>query len=139
MSRESRAGALASSLQLSLSEREATMVMFLMAVCMSVFGLAVTALAFGAATRDEREAPAIQPALTPTLSVPVPAPRFFADSPILARTALAAAAATPQVPIEVLLLQLERHVRLEQAAAESFLEFPTSASLHSRTTSPLVH
>jgi hypothetical protein len=40
-----------------------------------------------------------------------------------------------QVPIEVLLLQLENHVRLEQAAAESFVEFPTYALLHSKTTS----
>jgi hypothetical protein len=39
----------------------------------------------------------------------------------------------------VLLLQIDRHVRLEQAAAESFLDAPTTASLHSRTTSPLVH
>jgi hypothetical protein len=129
----------ASSLQWLLVEREAAMVMFLMAVCLSTFGLAVTALAFGAATRDERDAPVAQPELTPTLAIPAVAPRFFAAAPIVARAAAASATATPQVPIEVLLLQIERHVRLEQAAAESFLEFPTSASLHSQTTSPLVH
>lgn len=113
------------------------MVMFLMALCLSVFGLAVAALAFGAATRDERTAPAPQPELTPVMALPLSAPRFFAD---MAIAPMAAANATqPQVPIEVLLLQIERHVRLEQAAAESFLDFPTSASLHSRTTSPLVH
>ena len=44
-----------------------------------------------------------------------------------------------QVPIEVLLLQIEDHVRLEQAAAESFLAFPTHAQLHSKTTSPFVN
>jgi hypothetical protein len=46
---------------------------------------------------------------------------------------------TRPVPIDVLLLQLERHVRLEQAAAESFLMAPTVENLHSRTSSPLVH
>jgi hypothetical protein len=43
------------------------------------------------------------------------------------------------VPIEVLLLQLERHVRLEQAAAESFHWCPTPEALHMNTSSPLVH
>jgi hypothetical protein len=43
------------------------------------------------------------------------------------------------VPVELLLLQLERHVRLEQAAAESFLMAPTLQSLHSRSSSPLAH
>jgi hypothetical protein len=112
------------------------MVMFLMAVCLSVFGLAVTAMAFGAATRDERPADAAQPVVAPSLSIPLAAPRFFADMPAVP---LAAAKTPVHVPIEVLLLQIERHVRLEQAAAESFLDLPTSASLHSRTTSPLVH
>jgi hypothetical protein len=44
-----------------------------------------------------------------------------------------------QVPIEALLLQIESHVRLEQAAAESFLQTPTPALLHSKTISPLVN
>jgi len=114
------------------------MVMFLMAVCLSMFGLAVTAMAFGAATRDERPLEAAQPALKPALSVPLSPSRFFTDLPI-ATTLPVAAAARPHVPIEVLLLQIDRHVRLEQAAAESFLDYPTVASLHSRTASPLVH
>ena len=45
----------------------------------------------------------------------------------------------PVVPIEVLLLQIERHVRLEQAAAESFHDAPTVEALHAPTTSPLMH
>jgi len=49
------------------------------------------------------------------------------------------AVASRQVPIEVLLLQIENHVRLEQAAAESFVTFPTNAQLRSKTTSPLVN
>ena len=114
------------------------MVMFLMALCLSMFGLAVTAMAFGAATRTERPAEPAQPAVRPALPVALTPSRFFSDLPI-APAAAAAAVTRPQVPIEVLLLQIDRHVRLEQAAAESFLDYPTVASLHSRTTSPLVH
>jgi hypothetical protein len=105
------------------------MEMFLMALCMSLLGVAATAVAFGAATRDEgreAEVPAAKP-------VPAPAPtRFFVEE-------MPVAAPQPRVPIEALLLQIEQHIRLEQAAAESFLESPTARSLHSRTSSPLVH
>ena len=99
------------------------MEMLLMGAVLSMFGLAVTCLAFGAATRNTpaepaKERPAIKPA--------VPAPRFFVDP-------------SRQVPIEALLLQIENHVRLEQAAAEGFLQAPNAAHLHSRTSSPLVN
>ena len=47
--------------------------------------------------------------------------------------------ARPNVPLEVLLLQIERHVRLEQAAAESFIHLPSPEALNLRTQSPLVH
>jgi hypothetical protein len=108
------------------------MVMFLMALCMSLFGLAVTCLAFAAATREDRPEPAAQPELKPVVALPARPERFFVGSP-------RPSVPRPTVPIEVLLLQIERHVRLEQAAAESFLDYPTAASLHSRTASPLVH
>ena len=45
----------------------------------------------------------------------------------------------PNVPLEVLLLQIERHVRLEQAAAESFIHLPSPEALNLRTQSPLAH
>ena len=60
--------------------------------------------------------------------------RFFADPP-----AVPVAAALNRVPIEALLLQIENHVRLEQAAAECFLESPNPTLLHSRTISSLVN
>ena len=106
------------------------MEMFLMALCISVFGLAVAALAFGAATRTESSAPAIQ---VPAPAKAAPA-RFFADGvmPQIPNP-------TPQIPIELLLQQIESHVRLEQAAAESFVNFPTQAVLHSKTSSPFVN
>jgi hypothetical protein len=104
------------------------MVMFLMALCLTVFGLAVSALAFGAATRDS---PAeVEPRAEQSLPV-VPSHFFVAHVPQVA--------AIPRVPLEVLLSQIERHVRLEYAAAESFIDFPSAESLHSRTMSPLVH
>ena len=55
--------------------------------------------------------------------------RFFADGPALALR--------DGEPLEALLAQLEQHVRLEQAAAESFLHNPTAESLHHRPASPL--
>ena len=99
------------------------MEMLLMGAVLSMFGLAVTCMAFGAATRSERRDPATQ---KPAARPPLPAPRFFVDP-------------GRQVPIEALLLQIENHVRLEQAAAECFLQAPDSARLHSRTTSALVN
>jgi hypothetical protein len=41
------------------------------------------------------------------------------------------------VPADLLALQIERHVRLEQAVAEAFRQFPSVEALHSRTLSPL--
>jgi hypothetical protein len=107
------------------------MEMFLMALCMSMFGLAVTAIAFGAATRKQASSSPAQPELKPVKSV---APsRFFADR-------IAPPAAPAQlVPREVLLAQIEHHVRLEQAAAQSFLEAPSHAQLHTKTTSTFVN
>ncbi len=99
--------------------------------CLSLLGLAVACLAFGAATRNP-EAPPEAAARRDTAVAVAPA-RFFTATPI------PPVAMPPRVPIEVLLLQIENHVRLEQAAAESFLESPTPALLHSRTTSPLVN
>jgi hypothetical protein len=39
----------------------------------------------------------------------------------------------------LLLLQIESHVRMEQAAVESFLAMPSVETLHTKTLSPLVH
>ena len=95
-----------------------------MVLCFSVLGLALAAMAFGAATRPERQQPMMnaQPGAAQGAQT-----RFFVDP-------------TPgRVPIEALLLEIENHVRLEQAAAESFVEYPTSAMLHSKTVSPFVN
>ena len=112
------------------------MEMFLMILTMSVFCFAVACVAFGAATREEQDIQVARPVTKPAMYLSFAQPRFFADG---AEAPLAASAGPQQVPLDVLLLQIDRHIRLEQAAAESFLESPTTASLHSRTTSPLVH
>ncbi len=103
------------------------MEMFLMALALSIFGLAVSAIAFGAATRTER-----RPELPVRPQLDLAPERFFSDTP-------KAFHRQPQVPLEVLLLQIEQHVRLEQAAAESFISLPSPAALNCRTQSPLVH
>ncbi|HEY3440266.1 MAG TPA: hypothetical protein VGK29_05925 [Paludibaculum sp.] len=107
------------------------MEMFLMAICLSMLGFAVTAVAFGAATRSAETAPEEQPVQQPVVEI-APA-RFFADDATIPAMSMQA-----RVPIEALLLQIDNHVRLEQAAAESFLAYPTAALLHGRTISTLV-
>ena len=107
------------------------MEMLLMGMCWTVFGLGVAAVAFGAATRSESSNSGVQPQMPKIKAVPT---RFFSDS-----VAAPPPIPSPRVPVEVLLLQIEKHVRLEQAAAESFIEFPTEAQLHSKTSSPLVN
>jgi hypothetical protein len=106
------------------------MEMFLMALALSLLGVAVSGALFAAATRgvdEPRELDATRAAKRPAAET-----RFFVDMPPAAPT-------RPLVPVELLLLQIERHVRLEQAAGESFLQAPTAQSLHCRTSSPLMH
>ena len=105
--------------------------MLLMGLCMSVFGIAVACLAFAAATRPAAAPPTAQPEV-PVEKAAAPA-RFFADR------AAPAIPPQPHVPVEVLLQQIETHIRLEQAAAESFVAFPTQALLHSKTASPFMN
>jgi len=109
------------------------MEMLLMGAVLALFGIAVSCAAFGAATRSEEEPVAAQPQPEVAKAVAVQPARFFGES------IPAPAMAASQVPIEALLLQIENHVRLEQAAAQSFMAAPTTALLHSRTISPFVN
>jgi hypothetical protein len=105
------------------------MEMFLMVATMSVIGVGVCALLFAAATRQ----PPPRVEARPADAMAKAAPRFFVDldvDPATVRT---------QIPVEALLLQIERHVRLEQAAAEGFQFTPTAEALHMTTVSQLVH
>jgi hypothetical protein len=107
------------------------MEMLLIGTCLSLLGLAVTCLAFNSSMPREEMAPVAEPEMVKA-AAETPG-RFFGEpamAPLLART---------QVPLEALLLQIENHVRLEHAAAESFLAAPDAVLLHSRTMSPLVN
>jgi hypothetical protein len=107
------------------------MEMFLTGLCMSLIGVIVCGVLFAAATREDRERDSL--VAQPETWNPIEAPQFFVQPSVAPRHP------STRVPIEVLLLQIERHVRLEQAAAESFHQFPTAQSLHMQTMSPLVH
>jgi len=101
------------------------MLMFATILIMSLLAVAVCAVAFGAATRGEARS-----AAQPERRLALEPPRFFASP-------AAKTAERSLVPVEMLLSQIERHVRLEQAAAEAYLDMPTRDALRSRTTSPL--
>jgi hypothetical protein len=102
------------------------MEMFLSVMTLSLLGVVVAALLFAAATRGIPP-----PAPSPNERLLQLPSEFFADD--------RAPRTRPVVPVEVLLLQIERHIRLEQAAAESFRSAPTAEALQTMTTSPLVH
>lgn len=59
------------------------------------------------------------------------APSRFFQAPV--------ASGDAQVPVAFVLSQIEHHIRLEEAAAESFLYAPTAKSLHAPTASRLVN
>ncbi|HET7219533.1 MAG TPA: hypothetical protein VFJ02_15865 [Vicinamibacterales bacterium] len=66
---------------------------------------------------------------------PIGPPRFFAqDIPLSVH-----AAGASHMPVDLLVLEIERHVRQERAAAESFHLSPTAQTLHVQTASPLMH
>jgi len=96
------------------------MLMFLSILSMSVLALAVCAAAFSLATGGVR-----QPESRPERRPVVEPPQFFAAPPARPRP-------DPQIPLEMLLGDIERHIRLEQAAAEAFLAGPTLDGLHER-------
>jgi hypothetical protein len=112
------------------------MEMFLMLVAMSFLGTAVSAALFAAATNGQRREGG--PKVETRPAVPQ---RFFRACDVERPTSAPPVAGPLPEPMSLdhLLLQIERHVRLEQAAAESFHSMPNGRSLHSRTSSPLVN
>jgi hypothetical protein len=99
------------------------MEMFLMVLTLSLVGVLVSGILFRASTREVGEHVA---ALNPLAMADEE--RFFVIRPPAPATVSGAGA---------LVLEIERHVRLERAAAEAFLQFPTAAALHMRTMAPL--
>lgn len=105
------------------------MITFASLVVMSALGIAICAALLKAAS--PAEAAPVQ--LQPELAVEAAAPRFFAVR------SKDAERDHEMVPIELLISRIERHVQLEQAAAETFLDVPTTEALQSRTTSALLN
>lgn len=102
------------------------MFLFLSILLGSLVIAAVCAAMLSSAAAAEAEKPALKP------GIEVQPSRFFA-----------AAAPSPADPralsAELLLSQIERHVRLEQAAAERFVSLPTIESLQAPTDSNFVN
>jgi hypothetical protein len=111
------------------------MELFLMVLFVSLLCLVFSALAFSAAVHEDKAADEVAVADRSAARAPA-RPRFFAEEPLVALPALAAPGSA--VPSETLLRQIEQHIRLEHAAAEAFLQWPTPQSLHGRTTSSLL-
>lgn len=111
------------------------MVMFLTIILTSFAVLVVTCIMVAGLSPQERKPVLVQPELRPQEKLALTPPQFFAGEV----TELPPPPARPQIPLEVLLSQIQRHVRLEQAAAETFINVPTPESLHSRTASPFVN
>jgi hypothetical protein len=106
------------------------MMMFLLILFTSLPVVVLSCLMFkGLAPKPEEKK---SPEMLPEAEIPAAAPRFFVEE-------TPGRIAASRFPVEVLLSQIERHVRLEQAAAESHLDEPTRESLHSRTASPLLN
>jgi hypothetical protein len=103
------------------------MEIFLMVLSLSLVGVLVSGVLFAAANRDPQpEARAVMPATAAGEE------RFF-----MMRPAAPDVRGGTRVAADVLALQIERHVRLEQAAAERFHEYPSAEALHMPTLSPL--
>jgi hypothetical protein len=99
------------------------MEMFLTVMALSLASVLVSGVLFVIATREREEA------LAPVLGAVTAddEERFFIWQPVSDRPFRS----------EAIALQIERHVRLERAAAEAFLQLPTVEALRVRTLSPL--
>lgn len=100
--------------------------LILISFSICVLGVMVTVLIFSLAmgSRDEKEEP------NATTRDPRPTEAFFLEES-------ADPEGSPEVPTNSLLLELERHVRMEQRAAKTFLRGPNADSLHAPSDSPL--
>jgi hypothetical protein len=121
---------IAAALCVSDKRKEAEMAMVLTLVGISLILTVVIAVLLSAAMRPAETSPVVRK--NPHLNV---TRHFFeSDMPLSVPGEPASA-----VPIDALLLELERHVRLERAVAESFHLSPTPQSLHVHTASQLMH
>ena len=109
------------------------MLMFLMILAASVPVMVLSALLMAGLSRRSMES---RPEAQPAAKIPVPKASFFAED-LGAQPALPAA--SDRAAVEVLLRELERHVRTEQAVAAIFLDGPNARTLHSRPGSSVLN
>ena len=106
-----------------------------MATFLILFGISfvlvvITAILLSALLRSGESAPVVRKTPRP------PGPPGFFESAVPPSVSAGPASG---VPVEAMLLEIERHVRLERAAAESFHQSPTAQSLHVHPASRQVH
>lgn len=101
--------------------------MFLTLLLTSMLAVAMLSIIVLAGRPRTEKHPQRTPALSPTIEPS----RFFAGDERLDDF--------QQMPADLLLRQIERHVRCEQAAATTFVGLPTRETLHSPTASPFVN
>lgn len=104
------------------------MLLFLMVASTSLFGLAVCCIAFAGQSPEGGQDAETRPDLRLSLG----SSRFFAGD-------TARPEEGPAVAVPSMLESIELHIRLERAAAESFIDGPTPDLLHSSSHTPLVN
>lgn len=96
-----------------------------------LFSVPVLLFCFLAAADANRKTQSKNPDIHLDLST-IPPPRFFGETPSRLNR-------VGELPVELMVSQIERHVRLEQAAAEIYLQSPNRERLHSRANSPTLN
>jgi hypothetical protein len=110
-----------------------------MFLALGVAGMIVLVLGCGlvlGADRGEAPSPPVLAQRGEAMAAPS---RFFVETGAAAATPTRVPDPLATVPVEFLLSQIEHHIRLEEAAAESFLAAPTAQNLHAPTASRLVN
>ena len=106
------------------------MAMVIALLSVSLVLTVITAIVLSAVLRDADSSAPVRESSHPNAP-----PRFFATD---ITHPVQAAGASP-VPIEILVLEIERHVRQERGVAESFHLSPTPQTLHVHAAAPLMH
>jgi len=103
------------------------MMMFLTLLLVSMLAVAVLSIVVLAGTPRAEEHTQRSPEARPIIA---PSQFFVGDD---------RSVDSRQMPAELVLRQIERHVRCEQAAAKTFVGLPTRETLHLPTASPFVN
>jgi hypothetical protein len=104
-----------------LTQEDLAMMMFLTLLFIGFLAVAaLSGIVYGTSPRN-----AEHPEVRPEAAVSLGPSQFFAGD-------LTARPEQPRLPLDAVIAQIERHVRLEQASAESYLEIPARERLHAQ-------